>query len=1183
MSVNGPYALARAARRGLVLRRCVRRALLLASALAVGAALTLTVDWGVRPDAFGRFLLTAFFFGGGAAGAVWAALPLLRPPSELDAAFFVVRELGLSDALPSGVWFAQRGVPSGESEELARICAERSLKEVARTEVALSLSRIELKNGALAAAFCALGWLGFALGLPEEASTGILRLLRPFGGPSWPTRTRVGGVEFDRLAARGEPFEVRMRGAGVLPRSGEVEFVWADGGAEVRAEPSPQLSGLYAAVLPSLPADVRFRAELGDARTSWFRARAVERPRVVSAEVEVSPPEYTGLLRATRAVVGNEVFAPEGSRLVLRFGVSPAPQEAAATVRFAPAEAVDLPVTLDGPRGEVQTTLALDRSGVFTLDVRSSSLGLKPPVRLALRAQKDRPPKVKLLLPRERVLDVLESAEVRLSFEATDDYSVVELSVGGEKRARRVWRGKERTVSHSTVFSPGSFKARPGQVLTVRVKALDARGQTGSGPELVLRVRTRREILRLLELARAEARRRLERLIASLSSDVARGRKPPLRARARSCEELASALDALSASMAMNDVGEGQERSTVKRARSLIHGAGVRLARASSDPRVALEELKRALAEMESWDETRQLVREAERLLAEEIDLMRRTTSGEETAPGQRSLAVRAEKLLARTNEFRRKLEETDPLAAARVREAARAGAPAAPSMRRAWRELERKHRGRALSFQEEAAEALSRMLQALASGTTLDPARAARRLKERAAALRELLRAQEALLAETRARRSPAGELARREARLGALSEEEARKLRELARQAGSLHASDAASELGQAAGRMGSAADYLSRSMMEAASGEERRAVERLRRALESIEKAVSSCALAQARALKKALEALKGEQVRVRRGAEALSGKRALSRADKIRCVELARDETQLETRTRKLAGGMERFPVFAWALNEVRKEMEKVAGRLDEHEPGGEALRAAKRAEEGLDELILSLARAAEAARAGASGAGAGGRGEGGGRLGPSAEELAFMKNRQEKINARADEAASAPEDKRPAAFGDLSLGERRLSRLLERWGRPLPEAAKKEVGRVVGMMGELAGVFESGGEERMKPLGREIVRTLEAWLSSARPARAQMSRAGAAKSASSAEGSASSPMKESVAAPAPGRVAGKGAVVLGEGADWGLLPPSSLEALRRFMAEAFPLEYKDLVKEYFRSLSAAGGE
>ncbi len=1184
-------ALAGKAKRELALRGGARRALFVVSVLAAAAGLAVALDWALRPDALGRLFLSLALLAGTCAGTAWAALPLLRPPGEFDAAFFVTGELGLSDALPSAVWFATNGVPGGESEELARICAERSLEEVTPREVTRAVARVDMRHGALAAAFCALGWLGFVLGLPEGASTGVLRLVWPFGGPPWPTRTRIEEVVSDGFAARGEPFEVRVRGAGSLPQAGEVEFVWADGCAEVRAEPSPEVCGVYSAVLPSLPADVRFRAELGDAQTAWLHARAVERPRVLSAEVEVSPPAYTGVPRSMRAVVGGEVLAPGGSAFLFRFVVSPAPETAHARVSFAPGEETPLPVTLDPSRGELESRLRLDRSGVFTLDVRASGLGLKSPLRLALRARKDEPPRVKMLRPRERVLDLLEGAKVELSFEASDDYAVIELSLEGTvdeaKRERSVWRGKERIVSRSVSLSPLDFDARAGQVLTARVRALDAKGQSGTGRELVLRVRTREEILRLVALARKEARKRVERLIASLESDVTRGRKPPLMGRARSCEEISSALDGLSASMAMNGVGEEAERSAARRARSFVGGAGSKLRNGSSDPRFALEDLKRALAEMESWDETKDLATEVERLLKEQTSLMRRTASGEELAPVQKTLAIRAEKLLARMHELQPKLDGEDPLAAARVREAAQAGLRASSSMRRAWRELERAHVGRALSFQEEAIDALKRTLQALRARATLDPARAARKLRERAEALRELIKAQEALLAGTRAGATPPAELARKETGLKAGTEEETRHLLELARQAGSLDASDAASETAQAAGRMGSAADYLARAMTEAASGEERRAIERLKRALKSVEKAVTSCALAQALTLKKDLDALKAEQARIRRAAKALPHGDELARAGKLRCVELARDETRLETRTKKLARGIEHFPVFAWALDEVGKGMVNVAGRLDEHEPGEETLTAARRVEEGLEELIAALSRAADAARAGAAGGGGGG---GPGDLGPSAEELAFIKSRQEKINARADGASSDLEDARPDAFAEFSSAEKNLARLLDGWGRPLSEGPRKEVGRVVGMMGELSGVFALGGGERMKPLGRQIVETLDSWLRSARPAggagkaRAKL-RPGGAKSSAAAAGTPSSPMNESVAAPAPGNIRGRGraAVVLGEGAEWGRLPPSSVSALRRFLAEAFPLEYKALVKEYFRSLSRSENE
>ncbi len=138
--------------------------------------------------------------------------------------------------------------------------------------------------------------------------------------------------------------------------------------------------------------------------------------RLISAELEIAPPAYTGL--AVRHESQLEAEAAEGSRLQWKLAFDPSPN--AATLKFL--DGSELPLVEEAGYWSAQSTLTT--STLYRIAVDSAT-PLQEDRLFRLDAIADRAPEIRVVEP-ERTLNLLDAGQQAwsLDFEVSDDYGV---------------------------------------------------------------------------------------------------------------------------------------------------------------------------------------------------------------------------------------------------------------------------------------------------------------------------------------------------------------------------------------------------------------------------------------------------------------------------------------------------------------------------------------------------------------------------------------------------------------------------------------------------------------------------------------------------------------------------------------------------------------------------------------
>jgi len=118
----------------------------------------------------------------------------------------------------------------------------------------------------------------------------------------WPRRTQlVLNLPGDELvAARGDDVVIEATADGVQPRFVEFfyETISGKSGRELMVTIGSSGSHRYQYIFKNAQEDFTFHLRGGDDRTADFRARLLERPRLIGSGIKVEPPVYSGLDRA---------------------------------------------------------------------------------------------------------------------------------------------------------------------------------------------------------------------------------------------------------------------------------------------------------------------------------------------------------------------------------------------------------------------------------------------------------------------------------------------------------------------------------------------------------------------------------------------------------------------------------------------------------------------------------------------------------------------------------------------------------------------------------------------------------------------------------------------------------------------------------------------------------------------
>jgi hypothetical protein len=315
-----------------------RGSTLLLALLLGGAAVAGLLDWKFHLPAVIRALCLVATIGG--AGVIFYRrlyVPLREKDDDLTLALRIEQLYpGLNDNFASAVQFLDLE-PGHESPALRREAVNRGLRGVSKCD----FSRLVNTRGLWRLAALALAPLLLVVGLsvwqPTLAGVALLRLVDPFGGHIWPTKTRIQMDEVRRRIGQNEPFDVSGRVFGVIPPTASVAFR-LDGPAatEYSSDITTDDDGNNTFHLRLEPGKAKSRTFSFQVRANdavwpgpgkWQEIDVLPPPQLVPLDGKASPqvhltyPTYTQLPESDLEPGSGKVVAVNGSTVTLRAAV----------------------------------------------------------------------------------------------------------------------------------------------------------------------------------------------------------------------------------------------------------------------------------------------------------------------------------------------------------------------------------------------------------------------------------------------------------------------------------------------------------------------------------------------------------------------------------------------------------------------------------------------------------------------------------------------------------------------------------------------------------------------------------------------------------------------------------------------------------------------------------------------
>lgn len=214
-------------------------------------------------------------------------------------------------------------------------------------------------------------------------------------------------------------------------------------------------------------------------------------PQLLSTEVRITPPRYTGLPAATQSALDIEAVA--GSRIDWALQIEPAPD--AAALVFIDGRRIELALkdqrwrADDTPESSSRYRIEIDGM-VLGLDAAAARLELKP----------DQPPQIRVRRPGQTLNIVESAAAMELDIEASDDFGLGaaellltlakgdgELVEVSEQRVALRGEGDARSRRYLRRLDLGALGFETGNDLILRVEVLDNLGQRARSPSYILR------------------------------------------------------------------------------------------------------------------------------------------------------------------------------------------------------------------------------------------------------------------------------------------------------------------------------------------------------------------------------------------------------------------------------------------------------------------------------------------------------------------------------------------------------------------------------------------------------------------------------------------------------------------------------------------------------------------------
>ncbi len=459
----------------------------------------------------------------------FAFLPLRQPHTLETAALRVEREMPeFRTSLISAVELAA-GRPGSTQGSLTLV--HELISRVGTRIRSLDLARRVVKTANLRrwSKWAALGLIA-TLGLGAVYYPNSLVLLRRIllSADPLPTRTVVVTISTDQAGVAGADVALSARAQGIIPRSGLLELVYANGDRqEIPVNASPEDKSVFAVTLKNVQQSFRYRFILNDGTGEIYSVKVSIPPVLESLDITQQYPAYTGLAEATMPSGNLTLLA--GSKVRIR-ARSTQPLGKAIIHLVGVNEDVNLQVEKSDARS-IRGEFTVPRQGLTGLSlVLTNTEGVASQENTVYHVdlQEDHPPSVELTAPVGDRLSVLLTAHPVLTYSVKDDFAVKKLVLKYELARPASPAGDEAKVETSEIPLPlpadglsqtytWNFEAQKpaiteGCTLTYWIEATDNNDATGPGigrsPQktfsIVSKAEKRAEMLEILGAKAAE-------------------------------------------------------------------------------------------------------------------------------------------------------------------------------------------------------------------------------------------------------------------------------------------------------------------------------------------------------------------------------------------------------------------------------------------------------------------------------------------------------------------------------------------------------------------------------------------------------------------------------------------------------------------------------------------------------
>ncbi|MCS7048592.1 MAG: hypothetical protein NZ483_04780 [Verrucomicrobiae bacterium] len=357
-------------------------------------------------------LVLAELFGG--AWWVWSAWRAPQPPEavavRLERAF-----PELDNHLINYVQFARLPTP----DRLVRAYLERDIPGWQAVDWRRLRDRRRQRRANFALVGVVVLW-GVSLAWAGHAWTNSLaRILNPFAARSASAMAQFLDVQPGTVAVtQGRAVELRCRVETPLPQEIVLELTPSDGRATtiVLGTPSSRGPHEFSYRLPRVTVPVAYRFRAGAARTARHEIRVLPPLAWSELRAQVTPPAYMQRPSRTFDALAEPVVVPAGSELTLL---------ARANREVAGVFAGGVPAQLE--RGVWRVSVPLGERRALTLFARTES-GEELSTELRLLIEPDRPPQIRVLQPRGRTRQPPD-LPARIHWEVTDDFGLTRVAV----------------------------------------------------------------------------------------------------------------------------------------------------------------------------------------------------------------------------------------------------------------------------------------------------------------------------------------------------------------------------------------------------------------------------------------------------------------------------------------------------------------------------------------------------------------------------------------------------------------------------------------------------------------------------------------------------------------------------------------------------------------------------------